>query len=252
MKSPKDRDARSVGEKFRAARAESALARQVSRERTRVERARDALEAIEVEKNLGRSLFVEYERPRKAVLARLDATEVRAGEARLLSDVHLCVEREARIRVAGGNGAGKTTLLRRLLEEAQLPAERVLHLPQHTTEAVERRWLDELGTLGRDARGRACSLLAALGTDPSRVLDSGRPSPGEARKIALATALGRHAWLLVLDEPTNHLDLPCVERLEAALERFPGAIVLVSHDDAFAERLTSVTWTLQGGRVELE
>ena len=50
----------------------------------------------------------------------------------------------------------------------------------------------------------------------------------------LALGLGRHAWALVLDEPTNHLDLPTVERLEAALADYPSAILLVTHDDAFA------------------
>ncbi len=89
-----------------------------------------------------------------------------------------------------------------------------------------------------------------IGTDPARLLASARPSPGEARKLLMALGLGRHAWAIVLDEPTNHLDLPTVERLEAALRAFPGAVLLVSHDDAFAARCTAVTWTVTAGRVE--
>ena len=56
-------------------------------------------------------------------------------------------------------------------------------------------------------------------------------------------------WLLVLDEPTNHLDLPSFSRLERALADYPGALVMVTHDDALAEACTSVTWTVENGRV---
>jgi len=69
-------------------------------------------------------------------------------------------------------------------------------------------------------------------------------SGGERRRLALALVVASGANFLVLDEPTNHLDLEAREALEAALEAFPGAILLVSHDrallDAVAERTVAI------------
>ena len=69
-------------------------------------------------------------------------------------------------------------------------------------------------------------------------------SGGERRRLALATVVASGANFLVLDEPTNHLDLESREALEAALEAFPGSVLLVSHDrallDAVAQRTLAV------------
>jgi ATPase subunit of ABC transporter with duplicated ATPase domains len=95
------------------------------------------------------------------------------------------------------------------------------------------------------------SIVAALGVDPDALLASAHPSPGEARKLALASGLARQVWALVLDEPTNHLDLPSVERIEAALADYPGALVVVTHDQSFARCCTHTMWELREGRVRV-
>ena len=71
------------------------------------------------------------------------------------------------------------------------------------------------------------------------MLASARLSPGKARKLFLAMGLAREVWAVVLDELTNHLDLPSIERLEETLTAYPGALLLVTHDDHLARRVTS-------------
>ena len=128
-----------------------------------------------------------------------------------------------------------------------MPAEKVLHLPQELSGAQVELQLGALRQAPPEVRGRILSIVAALGAEPDALLRSPRPSPGEARKLACALGLGSHSYALFLDEPTNHLDLPSVERLGQALEAFPGAVVMVTHDPHLAARVTSQSWRLSPG-----
>jgi ATPase subunit of ABC transporter with duplicated ATPase domains len=251
MKDRNDSDARGIGADFRAARAERHLGKLVGARRGELARAEAAVPEHEGGRAVGRSVFVGYEPAPRARVLQLDAPALLAGDRRVLSDVRVSVGRSARIHVAGPNGAGKTTLVRALVEASSLPRERLLHLPQDVSPGDAARLLTDVRALPPAERGRALSLVAALGVDPDRLLASAAPSPGEARKLALALALGRRAWALVLDEPTNHLDLPSIERMEAALLEYPGALVVVSHDERFAARVTEERWTLRDGKIHV-
>ena len=74
-------------------------------------------------------------------------------------------------------------------------------------------------------------------------------SGGERRRLALAVVVASGANFLVLDEPTNHLDLESREALEAALEAFPGTMLLVSHDRALIDAVAERTLAIEHGRL---
>ncbi|HLA45674.1 MAG TPA: ATP-binding cassette domain-containing protein, partial [Aggregatilineales bacterium] len=76
-------------------------------------------------------------------------------------------------------------------------------------------------------------------------------SGGQKTRALLARLLLEKPDLLVLDEPTNHLDIAAIEWLESYLNNFAGAILMVSHDRYFMDKVVSVIWELEWGTVEL-
>jgi ATP-binding cassette subfamily F protein 3 len=204
-----------------------------------------------------RTLGFEFFKPARTGRIVLDAEHVNlaAGDKQLLTDAELVLERGEHVALVGPNGSGKTTLLETLLGRLELSegSIRLGHSVQPAYFSQHEAELDERGSVLACAmamtglqRPQAQSLLG-------RFLFSGwdeheKPvtalSGGERRRLALAVVVASGANLLVLDEPTNHLDLESREALEAALEAFPGTVLLVSHDrallDAVADRTVAI------------
>lgn len=185
-------------------------------------------------------------------------TSIAAGQAALVLDglvpawgprraLDWAVHGAARVAICGPNGCGKSTLLRTIAGQVAPSSGQVRSVPgvlldQHLA------LLDPASCLLAQLRaaapgvdeGRLRQMLAVAGLGPERILrPSGTLSGGERMRGALLLAVLAQPTpkLLMLDEPTNHLDLHGTEALEAMLASWEGALVLVSHDERFLEKM---------------
>ncbi|MFE5858427.1 ABC-F family ATP-binding cassette domain-containing protein [Streptomyces sp. NPDC056500] len=175
-----------------------------------------------------------------SVVATLQQAEVHRGDFHC-GPLTLQIDWADRVVITGANGSGKSTLLAALLGRLPLDAGHAALGPGVVVGEVDQAralfhgpetLLDAFGAAVPDTPpADVRTLLAKFGLTADHVL---RPattlSPGERTRAALALLQCRGVNLLVLDEPTNHLDLPAIEQLEAALDRYEGTLLLVTHD----------------------
>jgi ATP-binding cassette subfamily F protein uup len=189
-------------------------------------------------------------------LLRLEDIRLTFGGTPLLEGAALSASAGERIALVGRNGSGKSTLLRIAAgmvepqdgEVFRQPTATVRYLPQAPDlegHANVRAYV-ESGLGPADDPYRAAYLFESLGLSGEEL--PGNLSGGEARRAALARAMAPEPDILLLDEPTNHLDLSVIEWLEEELTRSKSALVLISHDRRFLERVSDATVWLDRGR----
>jgi len=177
-------------------------------------------------------------------LLRLPAGRLPLGGGRFLHFPELAIGGTSRIALKGANGLGKSTLVRHVLGQLQLPLEKLVTVPQEISAEESRALLETVKRLPDAECGRVMTTISRLGSRPARLMESALPSPGEVRKLLLALGIVRGPHLIVMDEPTNHMDLPGILCLEEALADCPCAMLLVSHDEAFLDKITTTDWLL--------
>ena len=217
-------------------------------------------------------LYFLIEKRRPIVLILLNAENLSKGysDRQLLDGCSLAVNEGDKIGLIGVNGTGKSTLLK-IIAGLDFPDSgtvtraggvRVAYLPQNPVFSENATVLEQVmkgvaisEELAEEAKVRQqvdeyqCkTILTKLGLndyDQKISLLSG----GQKRRIAMACALAAEAEVLILDEPTNHIDSEMVDWLESYLKRFAGAVLMVTHDRYFLERVVNRIVELDHGKL---
>ena len=189
-------------------------------------------------------------------ILKLDDISLSFGGTPLLAGAGLQVEPGDRISLVGRNGSGKSTLMKIAAGLVEAQSGEVFRHPSATIRYLHQQpdfdgyetvaAYAESGLGPSDDPYRVTYLLEHLGLTGAEHPSS--LSGGEARRAALARVMAPEPDILLLDEPTNHLDLPTIEWLEGELASSRSALVVISHDRRFLEKVSNATVWLDRGQ----
>jgi ATPase subunit of ABC transporter with duplicated ATPase domains len=238
-------EAEGIADRRAAAKAES---RSLGKQLSTIKKARTPRPVDQIITEIYGGLHV------KDVLCRVEMLSKSYGDKTLFTDLSFEVRRGNRIVVLGSNGSGKTTLLRVLTGEekadhgqvAWASGAGVVSYNQVLAELDENDTVTHAvnsmpGSLAFTATRKSVNRFLAMFQFSEADLKQriGNLSGGQRARVAMAQCLLSGASVLLLDEPTNHLDMSSTQVMERALLHFPGAVVVVSHDRFFTDKIAN-------------
>ena len=243
-------------EKFRAKASKASMAQSLIKKLDKVER----IEVDEDDNSVMNISFPVSQVPGRVVIEAENVTKS-YGDKTILKDISLLVERGSKIAFVGQNGQGKSTFIKAIVNEFEYKGTIKLghnvqlgYFAQNQAE-----YLDGELTLLRTMED------AATDTNRSKVRDmlgsflfSGDDvekkvkvlSGGERNRLALCKLLLQPINVLVMDEPTNHLDIKSKNVLKAALQKFEGTLLLVSHDRDFLQGMSNIVYEFKDQKIK--
>ena len=200
----------------------------------------------------------------RGTLVELRDAHAKYGNKTIIEGINIKIEERSRIVIVGRNGEGKSTLLKMIAGLIGASDGRVEiqngavigYLAQHHGDAFDSKAkavelvgaeLDEESASSIEEQSRSALAEFGLNVGDQTV---GSLSGGQKSRLGFVLMSLKRPNVLVLDEPTNHLDLEMIDALAEALNEFEGAVVCVSHDVAFIERVFDEVYVCADGRLE--
>ncbi|UUC45712.1 ABC-F family ATP-binding cassette domain-containing protein [Flavobacterium cerinum] len=242
-------------EKFRAKASKASMAQSLIKKLDKVER----IEVDEDDNSVMSISFPVSVTPGRVVIEAEHVTKS-YGEKTILKDISLLVERGSKIAFVGQNGQGKSTFIKAIVNEFEYQGEIKLghnvqlgYFAQNQAEYLdgEKTLLDTMTDAATDTnRSKVRDMLGAFlfrGDDVEKKVKV--LSGGERNRLALCKLLLQPINVLVMDEPTNHLDIKSKNVLKAALQKFEGTLLLVSHDRDFLQGMSNIVYEFKDQKI---
>lgn len=243
-------------EKFRAKASKASMAQSLIKKLDKVER----IEVDEDDNSVMNISFPVSVVPGRVVVEAEHVTKA-YGEKTILKDISLLVERGSKIAFVGQNGQGKSTFIKAIVNEFEYEGTIKLghnvqlgYFAQNQAEYLdgEKTLLDTMLEAALDSnRSKVRDMLGAFlfrGDDVEKKVKV--LSGGERNRLALCKLLLQPINVLVMDEPTNHLDIKSKNVLKAALQKFEGTLLLVSHDRDFLQGMANTVYEFKDQKIK--